>query len=609
MKTLVTTNRLSKYIAYILGTIVLCLAATCFAEQPTPLPVDSAFKLSATVKDQNTVQLNWKMAPGYYLYKDRFSYKITHPSKASLGEILLPEGIQKQDEILGEYSIFLNNLTVDVPVESAKGQEITLKVCYQGCSKQGFCYPPETKKLTLDLSQINSQPTQVVSVNGSKTPGRISEQDRVASLLANGSLWIALISFFGFGLLLAFTPCVLPMIPILSGIILGHEGISTRKAFWLSLIYVLAMSFTYALAGVLAGFAGQSIQAALQLPWVIATFSLLFVLLALPLFNLYELRLPNSWQLKLSNLSNRQQSGKYFGVAIMGVLSTLIVSPCVTAPLVGALAYIGNTGDSVLGGAALFVMGLGMGVPLLIIGTSGGRLLPKAGPWMDNVKAFFGVLLLAVAIWMLSRIIPGQYTMLLWSALLIISAVYMGILTPNNQTGWAKFYKGVGLLLAVYGILLMIGAAMGNDDPTQPLNRTSINVAVASNQNAVTPEHKVTVIKSNDDFDEELTAASKRGQIMVLDFYADWCIACKDMQRHTFTDPQVRSLLADLHFVQANVTNNDVIDQALQERLGVVAPPTIIFFDSEGNEIASHRIVGEMGAQAFIDHLNSLPKR
>lgn len=576
---------------------LLLFSTLVFAAQP--IPVDDAFQFSATVNKDNTISAHWQIAPGYHLYRDRFCFKMLEPTARYYNKLSLPAGIQKQDDILGKYQVFNNSLNVNIPISKKTSKQITMLVCYQGCSDSNFCYPPVTKKFTVNLADVGEK---VKGINASPiTPATItpaSEQDKITQLLSTSSFGWILLSFFGFGILLTFTPCVLPMIPILSGIIIGHDKkVSHRKAFWLSLTYVLSMAVTYALAGVAAGFAGQSIQTAFQNPWVIVTFSFIFVLLALSLFGFYELRLPSSLLEKLGNISHHQKSGSYIGVAIMGCLATLIVSPCVTAPLIGALAYIGNTGDAVLGGSALFVMALGMGIPILIIGTSHASLLPRAGAWMNTVKSFFGVLMLGVAIWMLSRIIPPHITLLLWAGLLLVCSIYMGLM-HRALTGWQKFWKGIALVFAIYGIFLMIGFATGNSDPLKPL--ASFSIEKQSYQLKATVFQPV---KSVSDFEAKLQQGMHNNQITMLDFYADWCIACKEMEHKTFDNAQVATQLQNFNVLQANITNNDMLDKALMKKYDVIAPPAILFFDTDGNEIKSARIIGEMDAKTFLQHL------
>ncbi|MFY9975538.1 MAG: protein-disulfide reductase DsbD, partial [Chromatiaceae bacterium] len=437
----------------------------------------------------------------------------------------------------------------------------------------------------------------------SEAPPMVSEQDRIAEVLRGGNLWLILAAFFGFGLLLAFTPCVFPMIPILSGIIAGQgPAITTRRAFTLSVVYVLAMALTYTVAGVLAGLFGANLQAAFQNPWILSAFALVFVALALSMFGFYDLQLPSSLQSKLADISNRQEGGTLIGVAIMGLLSALIVGPCVAPPLFGALIYISQTGDAVLGGAALFALSLGMGAPLIAIGTSAGKLLPRAGAWMDAVKAVFGVLLLAVAVLLLERILLPSVTMLLWGLLLICSAVYLGALTQPNPgaSGWSKLWKGLGIFLLIYGALMLVGAAAGGKDTLQPLR--GIGVGGAPGGDAAHAAFKR--VKTVADLDPELAAATASGKPVMLDFYADWCVACKEMERYTFSDPTVIAEMSRFVLLQADVTANDAEDQALmQGRFGIPGPPALLFFGPSGEELRNYRLVGFTPAAQFAEHL------
>jgi thiol:disulfide interchange protein DsbD len=422
--------------------------------------------------------------------------------------------------------------------------------------------------------------------------------DEIAATLQGGSLLVIVGVFFLLGLGLAFTPCIFPMIPILSGIIAGQgENITTRKAFILSLVYVLAMALTYTFAGVLAGLFGANLQATFQNPWILSTFAGVFVLLALSMFGFYDLQLPTSLQSKLTEMSNKQQGGSLLGVAIMGLLSALIVGPCVAPPLAGALIYIGQTGDALLGGLALFSLSLGMGAPLLVIGASAGKLLPRAGSWMNAVKAVFGVALLGVAILLLERIIPTDIAMLLWGILLIVSAVYMGALRhlEIEASGWQKLWKGLGVVFLVYGALMLVGAAAGGKDTLQPLRGLAIGGAAHSTQELVFKR-----IKTTTDLERELAAASARGQTVMLDFYADWCVSCKEMEKYTFSDPQVIEALQETLLLQADVTANDAEDQALlQGHFGLPGPPAIMFYGTDGQERKNYRVIGFKPADEF----------
>ncbi|MEO5574104.1 MAG: protein-disulfide reductase DsbD domain-containing protein, partial [Gammaproteobacteria bacterium] len=454
------------------------------------LEPDEAYSASFTVQDGRTLSAHWDIADGYYMYRDKFAFRLLNAQGVRLGAPQLPPGESKTDEFLGKTEVYHNQVSFSIPLlrTETKATQITLEATYQGCAEAGFCYPPLTKTVGLSLPAVQKDSTPD-KINNAPL---VSEQDRLAQVLTGGNTTLALLTFFGLGLLLAFTPCVFPMIPILSSIIVGpnaskdHDLIvttdghstfaqrgtgNTRRAFTLSLVYVLAMALTYTVAGVIAGRFGENLQAASQNPWVLGSFSAVFVLLALSMFGFYQLQIPASWQGKLAALSHRQQGGTLIGVAVMGFLSALIVGPCVAAPLAAALIVIGQMGDPVLGGAALFAMSMGMGAPLLLIGTSLGKWLPSSGAWMDTVKAVFGVLLLAVAIWMLERILPATITLVLWAVLLIISAVYMGALDRLSPEagGWRKLWKGVGFILIIYGALLLVGAASGGKDVLQPL--------------------------------------------------------------------------------------------------------------------------------------------
>ena len=431
----------------------------------------------------------------------------------------------------------------------------------------------------------------------------MSDQDRLAGLLTSNPAR-AIVAFFIAGLLLAFTPCVLPMLPILSGIIIGQgDRITTMRAFWLSLVYVLAMAVTYTVAGVLAGLFGENLQAMFQNPWVISGFVLIFILLALSMFGFYELQLPARLQTKLAEASNRQQGGHLVGVAVMGFLSALIVGPCVAPPLMAALIVIGSSGDAVLGGTALFALAMGMGTPLILFGVSAGKLVPRAGGWMDAVKAVFGVALLGLSIWMLERILPGGVIMVLWGALAIASGVYLGALDPLGEgvSGWRRLWKSLGVILLVLGVLELIGAATGGDNWLKPLEglRSHVSGAAPAEEHAAFRR-----IKSPVDLEEALAAYGGGGTM--LDYYADWCVECKRMERNTFPDPGVQALMSELQLLQADVTANDEADQALMRNFGVIGPPAILFFDRNGQEMKAYRLVGYFEPDEFSAHLEKV---
>lgn len=577
---------------------LLCLLPViAHAETHQPLLVDKAFQLSVVKANNKEVSLQWKIANDYHLYRERFNFKVMSPEHVTLGKIVLPKGIAEEDPILGKYQEYKNKVQINLPLNHVtKGTKtLMLLVGYQGCADSGFCYPPETKKVSVDLTAVaHSKVTAYSTYEPTTLPiaNSTSSQDKVTHLLESKHyFWIAL-AFLGFGILLSFTPCVLPMIPILSGIIVGQDKkeITTRHAFLLSLSYVIGMAITYALAGVLVALAGSHLTTAFQAPWVIILFSLLFVVLALSLFDFYELRLPSFLEQSVAELSNRQ-SRSYIGSAIMGALSVLIVSPCVTAPLVGVLTFIAQTGNVFLGALALFMLAVGMGLPLLLIGTSAGKLLPKAGAWMNLIKTSFGVLLLGVAIYLLQRVLPGLITMWLWAALFIISAVY---LWKNSKV----FFKGMGVVFLVYGIILLVGGSAGNTDPLQPLTNFH-------NRSVVVSKLPFQRVKTIADVDDAVRKAATQHKLVMLDFYADWCVSCKEMERNTFSDAAVQSALKNAVLLQVDVTQNDVADKALEQHFNVIAPPTMIFF-KDGKELKDARIVGEMGPKDFLKHIEAI---
>ena len=571
------------------------------------LPPDQVFVFSARAEDERTILAHWKILDGYYLYREKFRFSLQDPPPGvSLSEPRFPKGEMKTDEAFGRMEVYHDAVEIRIPVNRPAGEalELTLVAEYQGCAERGLCYPPQKKTTPILLpaasTAVTAPPPMATSAAPTAAPP-MAEQDRIAQSLADSSIWVIIATFYGFGLLLAFTPCVFPMIPILSGIIVGQgEGLTTRRAFVLSLVYVLAMALTYTVAGVVAGLFGANLQAAFQNPWVLGTFALVFILLALSMFGFYDLQLPASWQTKLSEAANKQKGGTLTGVAVMGLLSALIVGPCVAAPLAGALIYIGQTGDAVLGGIALFALSMGMGTPLLLLGTSAGKLLPKAGPWMDTIKAVFGVLLLAVAVWMLERIVPEWVAMSLWAAILIVSSIYMGAFDRMEQgvSGWRRLWKGLGLILFIYGALLLVGVSAGAKDPLRPLQGLALGTGTAQ----APAELQFQKITTPAELDRLLAQARQEGRPVMVDFYADWCISCKEMERYTFSDPGVQAVLSRALLVKADVTANDDPAKALMQRYGIIGPPAILFFGPDGQERRAYRLVGFLEADEFRDH-------
>ncbi|MGK0674362.1 MAG: protein-disulfide reductase DsbD [Halothiobacillaceae bacterium] len=572
-----------------------------------PLGPERAFRFSSTI-DGATVHLRWDIAPHHYLYRDKISITAIEP-KHALGQADIPAGEEKNDPFLGQVRVFRDTLEVSVPVQNVgAGQKLVLNVTYQGCAEAGICYPPMEQRV--ELTTGSAPPPADAATPGTE----LSEPDAIVGKLRSGSTWLAIGLFFLAGLGLAFTPCVFPMIPILSGIIVGQGGqLTTRRAFVLSLVYVLAMALTYTVAGVLAGLFGNNLQAAFQNPWILGAFASIFVALALSMFGFFELQLPSSLQSRISELSARQQSGSLTGVAIMGLLSALIVGPCVAPPLAGALIYIGQTGDAVLGGAALFALSIGMGLPLIAVGTLGGKVLPRAGAWMDTVKAVFGVLMLGVAIWLLSRVLPDALTLFLWAMLFITSGIYLGALEPvshpsyytyhasreltghmepvgKEKAGWTRLWKALGIVLLAWGLLMLVGVATGQGTPLQPLRGLA---GGGTAQAATAPSglvfQRVTNVAS---LERVLAAAKAAGRPVMLDFYADWCVSCKEMEHNTFPDPAVRQALSGAVLLQVDVTHNTAEDKALLKRFGLIGPPAILFFTKDGQEQRANRVIG-----------------
>ena len=587
------------------------LSSITGSKQPSFLPPDKAFALDVIVRDGHTLQANFNVTPGYYLYRDKTSFG-TQDSTVKVTAVTLPKGEMKHDPNFGDTEVFHQSfqalITLDRPDNAPT--RITLNAVYQGCSEQGLCYPPITKTLLVSLPDATTgqaaPPVLTVAAPLSALAPE-SEGSQIAQLFKGGNFWLIVSFFFGAGLLLALTPCVFPMIPILSGIIVGRGHKITRMhAFLLSLAYVLGMALTYAAAGVAAGFSGDLISNALQTPWVLGSFAAVFVLLSLSMFGFYELQLPTALQSKLSDTSNRLHGGHLGGVFVMGALSAIIMGPCVAAPLAGALLYIGQTHDAVLGGVALFVMALGMGAPLLLIGTSAGVLLPKAGAWMEAVKQFFGVMLLALAIWIVQPLLPINVQMLLWAALLIFSATYLKALDAlqHNASGWHKLLKGVGLFALLLGAAYLIGALSGARDILHPLG----NIGRAEAKLPTTLQFSR--VKDIAELDQRIMQAHGQsqgsGQIVMLDFYADWCISCKEMERFTFSDDTVRSKLKPVLLLQADVTANSEADKALLKRYGLFGPPGILFFDTQGKELGDFRVTGYQDATQFLKTLQGV---
>jgi thioredoxin:protein disulfide reductase len=614
--------------------------------EPDFLSPDQAFRFSALADGPDSIRLIWGVTEGYYLYRARIKAS-SDGAGATLGELTLPAGETKMDEYFGKQEVYHHDVVGSISVARSSSGDLTvpLKVTYQGCASAGLCYPPITKVVNVVLPSPGAHAPRAGSndATGAATAGTsnatiggvasdaasgpaarsssslgadrgavgasaatagafVSEQDKLAILIRDGNLAAVLGTFFGIGLLLSLTPCVLPMIPILSGIIVGQGGkVTPARGFSLAFTYAQGMALTYAAAGaVFVLVFKQAPQAFFQQPWIILLFVALFVALAFAMFGAYTLQMPNALQTRLTNVSNQQKSGSYIGCFVMGALSALVVTACVAPALIAALSVISQTGQIARGAAALYVTGLGMGVPLLLVGASAGSLLPKVGPWMDTVKSLFGVLFLALAIYFLQPLISASVAMLLWSALAVIAGFWVFALKARDGGPAPAAIRAAGLLALVYGIILLIGVAAGSNDPLQPLS--TLRASTGGSGSVTATKESVLAfdtIKSLDDLNKRVAAAAAAGRPVMLDFYADWCTSCKEMERYTFSDKTVQAALSNAVLLHADVTKNDVVDQELLQHFGIFGPPTIAFYGPDGEERRNFRVVGYMKAAEF----------
>jgi len=589
------------------------------------LEPDVAFKLTTEVKDANTIVANWQIADKHYLYRNKFKFKIKEGDGIQLGNAILPPGETKNDEFFGKIQVFHNDAEAIIPItrSSTKASTVKIQFTYQGCAEEtGICYPPIRKTVSFNLpaggtvsqagssSASSSTSSAMPATTASGKDAYVPEQDKSLQVLKSGDAIKILLYFFLGGLALAFTACMYPMIPILSSIIVGHgEKINRGTAFAISMAYVQSMAITFGLLGAaVALFAGGvNLQAYFQSPWVLIPFSVLFVGLAFSMFGFYTIQMPASVQSWLSNFSNKQEGGSLHGAIFMGAASALIIGPCAGPVIIGALAYVAADSDPVLGFFAMFILGNGLGLPLLLVGTLGGHVLPKAGTWMDTVKAAAGVVLLAIAILFLERIsfISSTVIMMIWATLFIVIGVYLGALDAIKEgiSGWFRFWKGLGVVFIIYGVIVMLGGVTGARNFNDPMHGSSLTMGGG----AAEKQHlQFQRIKTEHDLKNEIAAAKQAGKYVMLDFYADWCTYCKQFEDYVFSNKEVQTLLKDFVLLQADVTANDERDQGLNKYTSVLAPPAILFFGKDGKEIRNYRIVGNMDAKTFINHVKQI---
>jgi len=567
------------------------------------LPVDQAFVMNARFDKPNELTVAWQIAPDHYLYRDKLTFAVD--GRISLGMPTLPAGVPHTDDNFGDVEVFRDYVEIKIPFARASPDAIDVELTagFQGCKEGSICYPPGEQLMSLVLPATSEFPAAPASGSGSEL---VSEQDQWAARIVNGS-WPQLLGWFYLGgLLLSFTPCVLPMVPILSSIIAGQGTVSTGRGFALSVSYVLGMAFTYTVLGMLSALAGQQLQAAMQEPWLLSAFAAIFVLGALGLFGAFQFQMPTAIQTRLSNLANKQKAGTFAGTAIIGALTAAIVTTCVAPVLVGALVVIGQTGDVARGGGALFAMSIGMGTPLLAVGASAGYLLPKAGPWMNTIKAGFGVIMLGFAIYLLGRFLPPGPTLFLWALLVFFTGVFLGAFDPlpPNPTPRHRFAKGIGALVCLYGALMFVGALVGGNSVFEPIPRAAVTQSGGGAVAVTGPEFRP--IETVAELDLALAEARAAGQPVMLDFTADWCISCKEMEEYTFPDPGVMGALRPFLLLRADVTDNDDDDRALLQRFGSFGPPTIAFFDRSGFERTNFKLVGYVPAEKFSEHVTRL---
>ncbi len=587
-----------------------------------PLPPDQAFRMDARFDGPNELTVAWQIQPGYYLYRDKLA--VTADGRVDLGKPAMPDGEAYSDANFGQVHVFRRNVEIKIPLARSTPDPIplTIHAAYQGCKEGSVCYPAAEQTMTLTLPAAASfaaaapgaAATGEASASAAAAPPT-SAEGRLAAAALGGSWPVLLALFYAAGLGLAFTPCVLPMVPIISGIIAGHGELSAKRGFALSFTYVMGMALTYTVAGGVAALVGQQVQAAFQKPWIISVFAGVFVLLAFSMFGLFNIQMPTAVQTRVAGLANRQRTGTFVGTGVMGALSALIVTTCVAPALVVALAMIGQRGDVVRGAAALFALSLGMGSPLLLVGASAGTLLPKAGAWMNTVKAAFGVMMLGLAIWMLQRILPGDVALVLWAVLVFLTGVFLGAFEPLPAEPGARkrLFKGVGVLACLYGALMLIGATLGGESPLRPIPLNAVGARVESAAAdgtgavaAASPALSFASVGSVAALEKAVDAARSENRPVLVDFTADWCVSCKEMEKYTFPNRNVIAALRPFVLLRADVTANTDADKALLKYFESYGPPTIAFFDSHGRRQKPYKLVGYVPPAKFAAHVRRL---
>lgn len=590
----------------VLIVFALLLPLTTLANPP--LVASKAFIINTQKLDPNTITIEWRIAKNYFLYKNCLQVINKDKKAIQLGTISYPISQMKANKQGQLFPVYYNKVKLNIPILSEQAGESYLEIRYQGCSDEGFCYPPEHRLIKVAFSpDLEIQSTILESferkniddsLNKKQSPINAAFTPDFNKLFASNNFIVIIFTFLGLGLLLSFTPCILPMVPVLSGIIVGHgKNITTRKAFFLSLTYVLSMSITYGIIGAGIALLGSNLQIIMQSSWAIITVSIIFILLALSMFDFYSINLPLNFQNKLANITKSHSGGHFLNAALLGSMSILVLSPCVSAPLIGALSYIAQTGDIILGLTSLFFLSFGMGIPLLLIGTSAGKLLPKAGNWMNIIKHLFGILMLGISIYLLSRILPGLFSMLLWATLCIFSGIFIRpiLYSKSNQD---KFKQGIAIILISYGLLILYGAASGNTNPIQPLKN---NYSKITNSNT-----KTIIVKSLEETQNAISVAKNHQTPVVLYFYADWCASCHVISSTTLQDKEILRQFEKILLIKVDLTKNNEDSKILLNHFQVIAPPTFIFIDKNGNTLPSSQLVGEVSAKILLNKLTNL---